>query len=120
MSERVLRAGRGGHDLALWFLAPSVRLTDAERLGAEFTLGTTGGPSRVREHHWIPLLAVVVEAPESAVASKYLFYESPKADNAWCPSCIVDALVQFATLALVSPEAVRAGRNLLGRRRSRA
>jgi len=83
-------------------------------------LPTTGGPDRVCEQPWIPLLAVAVEAPQSAVAAKYLFYQMPKVDKAWCPYCIVDALTPFATLALVLPEAVRAGRNLLGGRRSRA
>lgn len=83
-------------------------------------LATTGGPDRVREQPWIPLLAVAVEAPQSAVAAKYLFYQMPKVDKTWCPYCTVDALAHFATLALVLPEAVRAGRNLLAGRLSRA
>ncbi|HEV7265207.1 MAG TPA: vitamin K epoxide reductase family protein [Falsiroseomonas sp.] len=81
-------------------------------------LATTGGPDRAREQPWLPLLAAAVEAPQSAVAAKYLFRQMPKVDNAWCPYCIVDALTHFATLALVVPEAARAARNLLGGRRS--
>lgn len=80
-------------------------------------LATTGGPDRARDQPWLPLLAAAVEAPQSAVAAKYLFHQMPKVDRAWCPWCIVDALAHFATLALVLPEAVRAGRNLLGGRR---
>ncbi len=106
--------------MELWCSAPSVRLTDAERLGAEFTLATTGDPNPVREQPCIPPLAVVVEAAPSALAAKYLFYQMQKVDQVWCPCCIVDALAQFATLALVLPQAVRAGPNLLGGRRSPA
>lgn len=82
-------------------------------------LATTGGPDRARERPWLPLLAAAVEAPQSAVAAKYLFYQMPKVDKAWCPYCIMDALTHFATLALVLPEATRAARNLLKERRPR-
>ncbi len=77
-------------------------------------LASTGGPDRAREHPWLPLLAAAVEAPQSAVAAKYLFHQMPKVDKAWCPWCVVDALAHFATLGLVLPEAAAAARHLLG------
>lgn len=80
-------------------------------------LATTGGPDRARRQPWLPMLAVAVEAPQSAVAAKYLFYQMPKVDKAWCPYCIMDALSHFATLALVLPEAIKAARHLFSRRR---
>lgn len=83
-------------------------------------LATTGGPDRAREQPWLPILAAAVEAPQWAVAAKYLFHQMPKVDKAWCPYCIVDALTHFATLALVLPEAARAARNLLDGQRSKA
>jgi uncharacterized membrane protein len=79
-------------------------------------LAAIGGPDRAREHPWLPLLAAAVEAPQSAVAAKYLFYQMPEVDRAWCPYCILDALAHFATLGLVLPEAVKAARHLLGGR----
>ena len=42
------------------------------------------------------------------MAAKYLFYQMPRVDRAWCPYCIVDALVHFANLGLVLPEAAEA------------
>ena len=39
-------------------------------------------------------------------------------DEAWCPYCITDALMHFATLGLVLPEAVEAAENLLPARRA--
>lgn len=83
---------------------------------ANLVLATTGHADRARRHPWLPLLAAAVELPQSVVAAKYLFYQMPKVDRRWCPYCIVDALTHFATLALVLPEAVKAGRNLWGRR----
>ena len=98
----------GGPDSPINILMHSINLV----------LSSTGGPDRAREHPWLPLLAAAMEAPQSAIAAKYLFYQMPKVDKTWCPYCILDALTHFATLALVIPEAISAGRNLLGGRRS--
>jgi uncharacterized membrane protein len=81
-------------------------------------VAATGGPDRVREHPWLPLLAAALETPQSLVAAKYLFYQMPYVDEAWCPYCIVDALAHFATLGLVLPEAVEAAGHLLSDRRA--
>lgn len=94
----------GGPDSPINILAHAVNLV----------LASTGGPDRARRHAWLPLLAAVVELPQRVVAAKYLFYQMPYVDEAWCPYCITDALTHFATLALVMPEAVAATRNLLG------
>jgi uncharacterized membrane protein len=71
-------------------------------------LATTGGPNRTHKHPWLPLLAASVAAPQAAVAAKYLFYQMPYVDRAWCPYCILDALMHFANLALTLPEAKKA------------
>lgn len=80
-------------------------------------LASTGSPERARKHPWLPILAAIVEAPQSAIAAKYLFYQMPRVDKAWCPYCIVDALTHFATLGLLVPEAKEAAGNLVSARR---
>lgn len=79
---------------------------------------STGAPDRARQHPWLPLLAAALEAPQSLIAAKYLFYQMPYVDKAWCPYCIIDALAHFATLGLVLPEAVEAADHLLSNRRA--
>lgn len=71
-------------------------------------LAAAGPPDRARTQPWLPLLAAALSAPQAAVAAKYLFYQMPYVDKAWCPYCVWDALMHFATLGLVAPEAVRA------------
>ncbi len=77
-------------------------------------LATTGGADRARHHPWLPLLAAGLSGAQSAMAAKYLFYQMPYVDEAYCPYCIVDALAHFATLGLVLPEAVEAAEELFG------
>lgn len=77
-------------------------------------LATTGGADRARHHPWLPLLAATLSGAQSAMAAKYLFYQMPYVDEAYCPYCMVDALAHFATLGLVLPEAVEAAEELLG------
>lgn len=77
-------------------------------------LATTGGADRARHHPWLPLLAATLSGAQSAMAAKYLFYQMPYVDEAYCPYCIVDALAHFATLGLVLPEAVEAAEELFG------
>jgi uncharacterized membrane protein len=77
-------------------------------------LATTGGADRARHHPWLPLLAASLSGAQSAMAAKYLFYQMPYVDDAYCPYCIVDALAHFATLGLVLPEAVEAAEELFG------
>jgi uncharacterized membrane protein len=48
------------------------------------------------------------------MAAKYLFYQMPYFDEAYCPYCIVDALAHFAMLGVVLPEAVEAAEELFG------
>lgn len=47
-----------------------------------------------------------------------LLYQMQKVDKAWCPYCIVDALMHLATLALTLPEGAKPARHLLGGRRT--
>lgn len=77
-------------------------------------LATTGGADRARHHPWLPILAASLAGAQSAMAAKYLFYQMPYVDEAYCPYCIVDALAHFATFGLVAPEAVEAAKELLG------
>ncbi len=83
--------------------------------GVNIVLASTGGRERTRRQPWLPLLAGLSAAMQAVVAAKYLFYQMPKVDKAWCPYCIVDALTHFATLGFALPEAVAAGRRLLSR-----
>jgi uncharacterized membrane protein len=76
-------------------------------------LASTGGPDRARTHPWLPLLAALIETPQALIAAKYLFHQMPYVDRAWCPYCITDALMHFATMGLVLPEAVEAAGNML-------
>ena len=79
-------------------------------------LATTGGADRARRHPWLPLFAASLAGAQSAMAAKYLFYQMPHVDVAYCPYCIVDAFAPFATLGLVLPEAVEAAEELFGSR----
>ncbi len=96
----------GGPDSPVVVLAHAVNMV----------LATTGGADRARRHPWLPLLAAALAGAQSAMAAKYLFYQMPYVDEAYCPYCIVDALTHFATLGLVLPEAVEAAEAVLGRR----
>ncbi len=79
-------------------------------------LATTGGADRARRLPWLPMLAGALAGAQSAMAAKYLFYQMPHVDEAYCPYCIVDAFAHFATLGLVLPEAVEAAEEVFGRR----
>ena len=95
--------GYGGPDSPINILAHALNIV----------LASTGAPDRARRHPWLPMLAALLEMPQSAVAAKYLFYQMPYVDKAWCPYCIIDALAHFATLGLVLPEAAEATRYIL-------
>lgn len=90
---------------------PDSPVTIAAHAG-NLVLASMGGSDRAQRHPWLPIAAGVAAAAQAAVAAKYLFYQMPKVDRAWCPYCIVDALTHFATVALVLPEAARAIRSL--------
>jgi uncharacterized membrane protein len=76
--------------------------------GINLVLASTGAPDRANRHPWLPLLAAALALPQTAIAAKYLFYQMPYVDQAWCPYCVIDALTHFATLGLVIPEAAEA------------
>jgi uncharacterized membrane protein len=71
-------------------------------------LASTGAADRARRHPWLPLLAATLAGAQAAVAAKYLFYQMPAVDEAWCPYCITDALMHFANFGLTVPEAAAA------------
>lgn len=75
---------------------------------ASLAIAAAGPANRFERRPWLPLLASAFALPQALVAAKYLFYQMPKVDKAWCPWCVVDALVHFATLGLTLPEAVMA------------
>jgi uncharacterized membrane protein len=70
-------------------------------------LAAAGPPDRHRRSPWLPLLATLLSGAQAAVAAKYLFYQMPYVDEAWCPYCVTDALTHFATLACTLPETAR-------------
>ena len=86
---------------------PDAPLTVAMHAGS-LALAAAGPADRWRKRPWLPLLAAGFAAPQAAVAAQYLFYQMPKVDKAWCPWCVVDALVHFAIFGLTLPEAVKA------------
>lgn len=71
-------------------------------------LAAAGPPERYQNRQWLPLLATALALPQAAVAAKYLFYQMPKVDKAWCPYCVTDALVHFTILGFTVPETLRA------------
>ncbi len=71
-------------------------------------IAAAGPPHRYKNRPWLPLLATAVALPQAAIAAKYLFYQMPKVDKAWCPYCVTDALMHFATVALTIPETIKA------------
>lgn len=75
---------------------------------ATLAIAAAGPPDRYRDRPWLPLLATALALPQAAIAAKYLFYQMPKVDKAWCPYCVTDALMHFATVALTIPESLKA------------
>lgn len=71
-------------------------------------IAAAGPPDRYEKRGWLPLLATALALPQAAIAAKYLFYQMPKVDKAWCPYCVTDALMHFATLGLTIPESLKA------------
>jgi len=84
--------------------APLVLVTHAINVA----IASAGPPDRHQDRGWLPLAAVATALPQAAMAAKYLFYQMPKVDKAWCPYCVVDALTHFTTLALALPEVMKA------------
>jgi len=83
--------------------APLVLVTHAINVA----IASAGPPDRSENRAWLPIAAVAMALPQAAMAAKYLFYQMPKVDKAWCPYCVVDALTHFATVALTLPEAAK-------------
>ena len=77
---------------------------------ANLALAAAGPADRYDKRPWLPVAALGSALPQALVAAKYLFYQMPKVDKAWCPYCVVDALTHFATLGLAVPEALSAFR----------
>ena len=91
---------------------PDAPLTVAAH-AASLAIAAAGPEDRYEKRPWLPLLATALALPQAAIAAKYLFYQMPKVDKAWCPYCVVDALMHFATVGLTIPETLKAGRHLL-------
>jgi uncharacterized membrane protein len=73
-------------------------------------IASAGPAGRTRKRPWLALLATATAGVQAAMAAKYLFYQMPKIDRAWCPYCVFDALTHFATFALTLPETLKAYR----------
>lgn len=101
-------------DAAYGYAGPDSPITIVAH-GVNMVLATAGGPDRPERLPLLPLMATLVSAAQAAVAARYLFWQMPKVDRAYCPYCIIDALTHFATLALTLPESSRAVRRLLSR-----
>ena len=84
--------------------APLVLVTHATNIA----IAAAGPADRYDKRSWLSFAAVASALPQALMAAKYLFYQMPKVDKAWCPYCVVDALTHFATLGLTLPEAARA------------
>ncbi len=86
---------------------PDAPLTIAAH-SASLAIAAAGPPDRYKNRPWLPLLATALALPQAAIAAKYLFYQMPKVDKAWCPYCVTDALMHFATVGLTVPESLKA------------
>ncbi len=98
-------------DEAYSFGGPDSPLTIVAH-GVNMVLAALGGRDRAGRQPWLPILGTLAAAGPAVVAAKYLFYQMPKVDKAWCPYCILDALAHFATLGLTLPETAKAVRSL--------
>lgn len=70
-------------------------------------IAASGPADRDEKRPWLPVAAVASALPQVLMAAKYLFYQMPRVDKAWCPYCVVDALTHFATLGLAVPEVLK-------------
>ena len=95
----------GGPDSPVVILAHAINMV----------LATTGGADRARRAPLVPLAAGAISGAQAAMAAKYLFYDMPYVDEAWCPYCMADALTHFTTFGLTLPEAIEALRTLSDR-----
>ncbi|MGI8550938.1 MAG: vitamin K epoxide reductase family protein [Dehalococcoidia bacterium] len=71
---------------------------------ANLPLAAFGGADRAKLQPWAPLATAGKAAVDAVIAAR-LLYQMPTHEKAWCSYCIVGALVNFAILALVLPEA---------------
>lgn len=101
-------------DIAYHFGVPDGTVSLAGH-AVNVVLAAAGDRERTRHQPWLPLIAAGKAAAEAVVAARYLFYQMPVKERAWCGYCIVDALAHLATFTLTLPEAAEA----LTRRSSR-
>ena len=80
---------------------------------ADVALATFGDADRAEKQPWVPLFMTGKKAVEAWVAGRYLFYEMPFVEKAWCGYCITDAFMHLGTFALSIPEAVKAASGVL-------
>jgi hypothetical protein len=71
-------------------------------------MAAAGGQDRAEKRPIIPIIAAGAAGLQAVVAAKYLFYQMPRVEKAWCPYCIVDALSHLVTFGLTMPEAKKA------------
>lgn len=71
-------------------------------------IAAAGPADRYEKRPWLSFAALAAAVPQALMAAKYLFYQMPKVDKAWCPYCVTDALTHFGTVALALPEAAKA------------
>jgi len=74
---------------------------------ANLPLAAYGPRDRARTVPWLPLVGTA-KALVDGVVSAYYFYKMPTSEKAWCPYCIVGAVMNWTILALALPEARRA------------
>lgn len=96
-----------GSDEAYSYGMPDAPLTVVMQ-ALNLAIASAGPAGRVQNRPWLAFLATATASVQTAMAAKYLFYQMPKVDKAWCPYCVFDALTHFATLALTLPETRKA------------
>lgn len=80
---------------------------------ADVAFAAFGEAHRAEKQPWVPLFLTGKKAVEAWVAGRYLFYEMPFVEKAWCGYCITDACMHLGTFVLSIPEAVKAASGLL-------
>lgn len=71
-------------------------------------LATAGSRKRAKQAPWLAVTASLAAAPAAITAMRYLFYQMPVKEKAWCGYCVIDGLSHVATFGFTLYESTKA------------